>query len=190
MRFKDKVVVVLGGNSGIGLASAQLCRRGAKVRITGRHRETLDAAEAEMPGCAASAPTSPTSGDGRGLRRDRRDGRADRRAVRQRRNRRLRAAARDHRGRVGPGSCGQPQGLRVRAAEGAAADGPGRLGGGDRLDRRARRARGQRHLCRGQGRALHGDEGLRQGAGAARASASTWSAPGRSTPRCSTAIRG
>ena len=51
MRFKDKVVVVLGGNSGIGLASARaFAAEGAKVRITGRHRETIDAAFAEMPG--------------------------------------------------------------------------------------------------------------------------------------------
>src|SRR5688500_4495921 len=51
MRFKDKIVVVLGGNSGIGLAAARaFAAEGAKVRITGRHRETLDAAVAEMPG--------------------------------------------------------------------------------------------------------------------------------------------
>jgi NAD(P)-dependent dehydrogenase (short-subunit alcohol dehydrogenase family) len=51
MRFKDKVVVVLGGNSGIGLAAAKaFAAEGAKVRITGRHRATLDAAEAEIPG--------------------------------------------------------------------------------------------------------------------------------------------
>ena len=51
MRFKDKVVVVLGGNSGIGLAAARaFAAEGATVRITGRHRETLDAAEAELPG--------------------------------------------------------------------------------------------------------------------------------------------
>jgi len=52
MRFKDKVVVVLGGNSGIGLAAARaFAAEGAKVRITGRHRETLDAAQAEINGC-------------------------------------------------------------------------------------------------------------------------------------------
>jgi len=51
MRFKDKVVVVLGGNSGIGLAAARaFAAEGAKVRITGRHRATLDAAEAELAG--------------------------------------------------------------------------------------------------------------------------------------------
>jgi NAD(P)-dependent dehydrogenase (short-subunit alcohol dehydrogenase family) len=51
MRFEDKVVVVLGGNSGIGLAAARaFAAEGAKVRITGRHRETIDAAVAAMPG--------------------------------------------------------------------------------------------------------------------------------------------
>ena len=51
MRFQDKVVVVLGGNSGIGLAGARaFAAEGGLVRITGRHRETLDAAEAELPG--------------------------------------------------------------------------------------------------------------------------------------------
>jgi NAD(P)-dependent dehydrogenase (short-subunit alcohol dehydrogenase family) len=51
MKFKDKIVVVLGGNSGIGLASAKaFAAEGATVRITGRHRETIDAAVADMPG--------------------------------------------------------------------------------------------------------------------------------------------
>jgi NAD(P)-dependent dehydrogenase (short-subunit alcohol dehydrogenase family) len=51
MRFKDKVVLVLGGNSGIGLATAKaFAAEGARVRLTGRHRATLDAAEAEIPG--------------------------------------------------------------------------------------------------------------------------------------------
>jgi len=51
MRFEDKVVVVLGGNSGIGLAAAQaFAAEGARVRITGRHRETIDAAVAAIPG--------------------------------------------------------------------------------------------------------------------------------------------
>jgi NAD(P)-dependent dehydrogenase (short-subunit alcohol dehydrogenase family) len=53
MRFRDKVVVVLGGNSGIGLAAARAFHaEGAVVRITGRHRETIDAAVAAMPGAA------------------------------------------------------------------------------------------------------------------------------------------
>jgi NAD(P)-dependent dehydrogenase (short-subunit alcohol dehydrogenase family) len=51
MRFKDKIVVVLGGNSGIGLAAAKaFAAEGALVRITGRDRDTLDQAGAAIPG--------------------------------------------------------------------------------------------------------------------------------------------
>ena len=51
MRFKDKTVLVLGGNSGIGLASAQaFAVEGGKVTITGRNRQTLDEAVAAIPG--------------------------------------------------------------------------------------------------------------------------------------------
>jgi NAD(P)-dependent dehydrogenase (short-subunit alcohol dehydrogenase family) len=48
-RFKDKVAVVTGGNSGIGLAAAKaFAREGAKVAITGRSDETLKAAEKDI----------------------------------------------------------------------------------------------------------------------------------------------
>ena len=51
MRFEDKVVVVLGGNSGIGLAAAKaFAAEGGLVRITGRDQETIDAAIAQMAG--------------------------------------------------------------------------------------------------------------------------------------------
>lgn len=44
-RFEGKVVVITGGNSGIGLATAKLFReQGAKVAITGRDKKTLDEA--------------------------------------------------------------------------------------------------------------------------------------------------
>jgi NAD(P)-dependent dehydrogenase (short-subunit alcohol dehydrogenase family) len=50
MRFKDKVAVVIGGNSGIGLAAAQgFAAEGAKVVITGRDAKTL-ASAAELIG--------------------------------------------------------------------------------------------------------------------------------------------
>jgi NAD(P)-dependent dehydrogenase (short-subunit alcohol dehydrogenase family) len=54
-RFKDKVAVVTGGNSGIGLAAAKaFAREGAKVAITGRSEATLTAAEKEIgPGTLA-----------------------------------------------------------------------------------------------------------------------------------------
>jgi NAD(P)-dependent dehydrogenase (short-subunit alcohol dehydrogenase family) len=51
MRFTDKVVVVIGGNSGIGLASAKaFAAEGAKVVITGRDPATLAAAAHEIGG--------------------------------------------------------------------------------------------------------------------------------------------
>ncbi len=51
MRFAGKIVLVFGGNSGMGLAAAKsFAAEGAKVHITGRNRKTLDEAVAEIPG--------------------------------------------------------------------------------------------------------------------------------------------
>jgi NAD(P)-dependent dehydrogenase (short-subunit alcohol dehydrogenase family) len=49
MRFKDKVVLVLGGNSGMGLAAAQaFSAEGAIVHLTGRDTATIQAAVATL----------------------------------------------------------------------------------------------------------------------------------------------
>src|SRR5215475_8559350 len=49
MRLKNKTALITGGNSGIGLATARVfVAEGAKVVITGRNRETLDAAVKEL----------------------------------------------------------------------------------------------------------------------------------------------
>jgi len=46
-RFEDKVVLVVGGNSGIGLAAAEaFAAEGAKLAITGRDPKTLEEAAA------------------------------------------------------------------------------------------------------------------------------------------------
>jgi len=51
VRFKDKIVLVLGGNSGLGLAAAQMfAGEGGKVHLTGRDQSTIDAAVASIPG--------------------------------------------------------------------------------------------------------------------------------------------
>jgi NAD(P)-dependent dehydrogenase (short-subunit alcohol dehydrogenase family) len=48
-RFNDKVAVVTGGSSGIGLATARrFIADGARVVITGRNQEALDAAVAKL----------------------------------------------------------------------------------------------------------------------------------------------
>src|SRR6476469_1554765 len=49
VRLSNKTALITGGNSGIGLATAKLfVAEGAKVIITGRNKETLEAAAKEL----------------------------------------------------------------------------------------------------------------------------------------------
>lgn len=49
MRFEGKVVLITGGNSGIGLATAkEFVREGAKVVVTGRDKKTVEATQNEL----------------------------------------------------------------------------------------------------------------------------------------------
>jgi NAD(P)-dependent dehydrogenase (short-subunit alcohol dehydrogenase family) len=54
-KLTDKVAVITGGGSGIGLASAKLfAQEGATVVIVGRNKDALDKAAAEIGGSAAA----------------------------------------------------------------------------------------------------------------------------------------
>lgn len=58
-RFEDKVVVVTGGNSGIGLSAATaFAREGAQVIITGRDPATLEVAEKAIGATAMRSDAS------------------------------------------------------------------------------------------------------------------------------------
>lgn len=58
-RFEDKVVVVTGGNSGIGLAAATaFAREGAQVIITGRDQATLEITEKTIGATAMRSDAS------------------------------------------------------------------------------------------------------------------------------------
>jgi NAD(P)-dependent dehydrogenase (short-subunit alcohol dehydrogenase family) len=58
-RFKNKVVVITGGNSGIGYATAkEFAAQGAQVIITGKRQEALDKASNEIEAKAVLADQS------------------------------------------------------------------------------------------------------------------------------------
>ncbi len=65
MTLKNKTVVILGGSSGIGLATAKAAMEdGAHVVITGRSRDRLDAARAELGGEVRAVPLDAANEEG------------------------------------------------------------------------------------------------------------------------------
>jgi len=51
LKFQDKIVLVLGGNSGMGLETAKaFAAEGGKVHFTGRNQQTIDEAQTAIPG--------------------------------------------------------------------------------------------------------------------------------------------
>ncbi|WP_342360184.1 glucose 1-dehydrogenase [Terrarubrum flagellatum] len=65
MRLQGKTALITGGNSGIGLETARVfVAEGAKVIITGRNRETLDAAVKELGANALAIAVDAADGEG------------------------------------------------------------------------------------------------------------------------------
>ena len=63
-KLKDKVAVITGGTTGIGLATAKkFADEGARVVVTGRNPETLDAARAELGDRAEVVSSDSSNGD-------------------------------------------------------------------------------------------------------------------------------
>lgn len=61
-RYDNKTVVITGGTTGIGLATAKfLVGEGARVLVTGRRKETLDSARAELGKSAIVVSSDATS---------------------------------------------------------------------------------------------------------------------------------
>jgi NAD(P)-dependent dehydrogenase (short-subunit alcohol dehydrogenase family) len=59
MRLEDKVAIISGGGSGIGAATARLfAREGARVVVTGRRPEPVEAVAAEIDGLAVPGDTA------------------------------------------------------------------------------------------------------------------------------------
>jgi NAD(P)-dependent dehydrogenase (short-subunit alcohol dehydrogenase family) len=62
-KLENKIVIITGGTTGIGLATARLfASEGAKVTVTGTNPKTLDAARSELAGIAEVIASDAGSG--------------------------------------------------------------------------------------------------------------------------------
>ncbi len=114
MRLKDKIAVITGGNSGIGLAIAKaFVREGGKVAIAGRSASSLHAAQQELgPGHAGGRGRRDARGRHRAaVRGGEGEVRARRRGGRQRRAQRDGPGRRDRRDVVRHAARHQHQGV-------------------------------------------------------------------------------
>ena len=61
MQLKDVAVLITGGGSGLGAATARaMAAKGAKIGVLDQSKENAEKVAAEVKGVAAASPTSPT----------------------------------------------------------------------------------------------------------------------------------
>ena len=61
MQLKDVAVLITGGGSGLGAATARaMAAKGAKIAVLDQSKENAEKVAAEVKGVARASPTSPT----------------------------------------------------------------------------------------------------------------------------------
>ena len=191
-RFKDKTVVVTGGGGGIGGATCRrFAREGATVAVFDLNLEAAEKVAAQHPGrrrparrrSAATSPTAPAST--RRWRPTPTKPGPDRRAGQQRRLGRVQALHQDRAGAVGQADRDQPDRRAAHASRRAARHGGAQGRAASSTSRPTRRASAPRaKRCTRPARAAWCRSPRPSPANTpATASRSTWSAPGRPTPR-------
>ena len=155
-RYEGKKVVIIGGTSGMGLATAKmLLDGGARVLVTGRSKEGLESAQKELGNEAIVVSSDARSLTDLDALASRVEGRVrhHRPAVRQRRVQHPSASGEHHRSHLRRDVQPERQGTAFRGAEVRAAHKPGRLCRPHDLDRQRQGNGRQRHIRSRQGRA-------------------------------------